>query len=261
MSHGNTDDVDDRTLRTTNITLRIIEQLRVMEEATLSELVDSLEFSKSCIYNHLHTLDANGYVLKEGEQYRLSLKFYSLGEAAKSSIRGLENIERKVFEMANQTGEEVDFSVYEDGHTIVVFDKIGESGRSGFQLGQYNYMNTNAAGKAILAEMPDDRVDEIIQQTGLPKQTEETITTRDELFADLETVRDRGFSINYEENYVGNCAVAVAVNDPFETPIGAIAILGPTWRLNRSDLKNYGKRLSSEIESLETQIESDWVQS
>jgi DNA-binding IclR family transcriptional regulator len=60
-----------------------------------------------------------------------------------------------------------------------------------------------SVGRALLASMPKEQVEEIIRAAGLPKFSELTITTKEELFAELEKIRARGYGIDlgqHDEN-------------------------------------------------------------
>ena len=85
--------------------------------------------------------------------------------------------------------------------------------------------HSHALGKAILAFLPDSEMHEVVDQIPLVKRTENTLTTKKDLIADLKKTRERGYAINNEEFVLGLFALAV----PFfsrETnlPIGAVSI-------------------------------------
>jgi DNA-binding IclR family transcriptional regulator len=61
--------------------------------------------------------------------------------------------------------------------------------------------------------------------------TDRTITDEDELFAELDRVRERGYSTNNEENIEGIRAVGVPVMHSEGRPIGALSISGPVHRM------------------------------
>ena len=74
-------------------------------------------------------------------------------------------------------------------------------------------LHCTSIGKAILAGMPDDEVAALVQRTGLPGRTPQTLTTPEALLADLKTIRDRGWACDLEENEVGIVCVGAAVRD------------------------------------------------
>jgi DNA-binding IclR family transcriptional regulator len=97
-------------------------------------------------------------------------------------------------------------------------------------------MHWTALGKALLAQFPDERVHGIVDRHGLPRATENTITDRDELFAELERIRERGFSIEDEERREGIKALAVKIQyDEDPSPVAAVSISGPKRRIGEEE--------------------------
>ncbi|MFB6270828.1 MAG: IclR family transcriptional regulator, partial [Halobacterium sp.] len=97
--------------------------------------------------------------------------------------------------------------------------------------GKRIYLHGAALGKAILAHLPEERVDAIVDRHGLPALTENTITDRDVLRDELADVRERGMAFDDEERLDGLRSVAAAVTSPDGDVLGAISIAGPTTRL------------------------------
>lgn len=244
-----------RTIRATHTSLRIVEWIQESDGAGLAELEEGLDLARSTVHAHLQTLMQHNFIVKEGNTYHLGLKLFNLGESAKRDERyGL--VERMVRQLAERTGEEVDFSVPDDDRTIVLFDEVGSGAQQGFQTGDYFYMNTNAAGKAILAEYSQERVEEVLDRWGLPAETDTTITDRERLFEELDEIREQGYAINNQENFEGIRAIGAVVHNPDGSVFGAPAISGPTYRLQESEVEDLTEILLESVEELESEFES-----
>jgi DNA-binding IclR family transcriptional regulator len=83
----------------------------------------------------------------------------------------------------------------------------------------------------MLAHMPPDRIDAIVERWGLPQYTEHTITTRAALDARLEQVRSTGIAVDDEERLRGVRCVAAPITDDEERPLGAISVSAPISRM------------------------------
>lgn len=234
-----TDHVRDG-VKTTERSLALVERIQRQDGATLSALVSELGLAKSTVYKHLRTLESHGYLVKEGEQYHLGLKFHHHGEYARLRKRGYRLAGRTVRDLAERTNEEVDFVVENDGRTITIYESYHPQNSYRDDLfattsdlshsGTYYHMHCTAGGKALLAVLPDECVERIVDRWGLPKRTENTITDRAALLKDLSRVRERGYAVADEEYVDGLCAVGVVVSNPDGSPLGALAMSVPTYR-------------------------------
>lgn len=218
-------------VRTTEKTLELIEVLDTDEGFRLSELEERLDMSKSGIHNHLSTLREHGYVEKEGDEYALSLKFLSLGGHVRSRSSLYRHGRAKIDQLADDTGMLANLATEENGRAVYLYQSRGQYAVSldthvGFRLRLHNV----GIGKAILASLSRERVEEIVDQWGLPKATENTITDRDELHAELERVRERGVAFDDEARLEGLRCVAVPITDDEDDVKGAVSLSGPVSR-------------------------------
>lgn len=244
------------TLQTTTRSLDIVEFIKRSNGATIGEISTEFEMSRSTLHNHLVTLRENEYITKEENTYHIGLKFFHIGEHAITRTPSLEVISRTITELADEIDMEVDFSVEEAGRVIVIFDEMGNTTRKGFQLGQYFPIHACAAGKAILAELPAERTDAILDAHGLPKQTENTITDRDELKENLKRIRNRGYAINDEESNSGIQAIGTTIHDPLGDIVGGLSITDPKYRF--PSYSEVGDILLDISEQLENEISDYW---
>lgn len=225
-------------IRSLGTTFEVIEELQERETAGVTELADSLGVAKSTVHNHLSTLRAYEYVVREGEEYRIGVRFLDHGGHARAALPGHELIKQKVREVARETGELVQYLVEEHGRGVFVFRETGSQAvPTQTRLGKRVYLHHVSAGKALLAQLADERVDEIIERHGLPPKTSQTITLRDDLFEDLREIRERGYVFDEEEHVRGLYSLGVPVVLDDGEPIGAISVAGPPHRIQNEEKK------------------------
>lgn len=226
-----TNQSEPRTVQAVGNALEIIEVLEAETSAGVTEIASTLGRSKASVHSHLVTLLENEYVVKDGDQYRLSLKFLGLGESVKDEISGYEIVDEEIRDLAEKSGELAQFATVEHGKAVYLHKVGGENAvQTASTVGKREYLHCISLGKAMLAHMSDQRVDSIIERHGLPASTENTITTREELFEDLETIRERGYAYDQEEKIEGIRCVAAPVQNNGEI-FGAISISGPSTRM------------------------------
>ncbi len=91
-------------------------------------------------------------------------------------------------------------------------------------------MYSTSLGKAILAFLPPEGRETIINEAALAPKTPKTITDQRTLYENLDTISERGYAIDDEENIEGLRCVAAPVRNG-ETVLGAISITGPASRI------------------------------
>ncbi len=233
-----------KTIDAVETSFALLEHLKESEGAGVTEIARELGVAKSTAHAHLSTLQSLGYVTREGDTFGVALRFLDLGNAARERST-LHRVGReKANEIAAETGEKVWILAEEHGRGIHLHLASGEqSVRTYARTGQPNYLHQLAGGKAILAWLPDERVEAIIERHGLPARTEETITDQERLFEELERIRERGFARNDGESISGLRAVGAPITNADGVAIGALSLSGPAKRLR-------GDRFDEEIPHL-----------
>lgn len=239
-------------IRSVDISCHIIETLQSEGPAGVSELAEKLGHSKSTIHDHLTTLRANRFVVRTDGTYRLSLRFVKLSQHVKNQRCNYPIVRESVDELATETGEHAQFASEDFGVLTYVYRARGSSDISRhFRADVQAPLHCTALGKAMLAFMPPERIDEIVDHHGLTGRTENTITDYDELLAELERIRERKFAIDDEEFTRGMRCVAAPVAGE-DVVIGSIGISGPVSRLEddrlTSDLATEVRRVANLIE-------------
>lgn len=226
-----------RTIGSDRTLFRIIEALVELEGATVTELAEELDAAKSTVHQHLATLFELGYVIKEDGEYNVGLRFLSIGEYAKGNNEAAQLVAPMVEQLAAETDERVQFFVEEHGRAIYLHTAAGERAvQANRKTGELRYLHSSAGGKAILARMAPEEVEAIIDRHGLPAETERTITDPEALRSELETVRERGYSLNKGESIEGLWAIGVPVVVEGDV-VGAFSVSGPRHRLENSGLR------------------------
>lgn len=235
MNSGQTTNV----VRTSETTLDMIDAIIERDGARVDDLAQQFDLASSTVHRHLETLRQRGYLFKHDGAYQVSLRFLTIGGIARNKWLKGRMVESYVEQLADQTGERAQFVVEENGQRVFLFRRVGENAvRGNANIGKRGTLHSSSAGKAILAEFSDERVREIINQHGLPKSTENTITDPDALFEELATIRDQGYSVNREESANGFHAVGVSVTDSDYNVLGALSVSGPAHRLNEERIND-----------------------
>ena len=242
-----------RPVKTVEKSFEIIEFLKENNGGTLNEIAEELGVAKSTAHRHLETLQSLHLAIREGNVYHPSLRFLEIGEYTQNRKKAFRMAEPKVQELAAETEERAQFIVEEHGIAVYVHRAIGEHAvQTDPGIGKRAPIHATAAGKAILAYLPEEYATQILEQYGQTKLTEYTITDRSDLFAELDRIREQQYSHNNQEMIEGLRAVGVPVLKDGGSVMGAFSVSGPTHRMKgdwfEQDLPDLMLGVANELE-------------
>lgn len=235
--------------------IKIIELLKELNRATLTEIANQTEHSKATVYKHLYTLSQNNYVVKKGNEYRLGFQFLNIGSHLRSELVPVSKIKPTIQQLATETKEVCSFSIKENDRAVTLFRESGSLGvQTRTRVGQSLHLHQTAGGKAFLAHMPEEEVRALAERTGLPAAGENTITDIDTLLEELAEIHERGYALNIGESTKGVVAIAAPVI-PRNQVLGVCAVVGPRQRMKGEHLeKDIPETLLSSVNALELDI-------
>ncbi|WP_254546717.1 IclR family transcriptional regulator [Halomarina pelagica] len=225
---------DAHVIQTVVKAFRIVEALRTLERAGVTELATRLGYSKSSVYKHLDTLYRVGYVNKADSKYSLSLRFFDLGNEVRRRQTLFEIAKPYVDNLARTTGESVALAVPERDEVVNVYCAHG-GGSKALEEGERRPMVESTAGKAILAFSSPLGTDTLCADI--------SVEIDDELRTELGRVRDQRLAIDRSSTEQGVNAVAVPIRNADDRALGAICVCGSAASLS-------GKRLEEDIAGL-----------
>jgi DNA-binding IclR family transcriptional regulator len=141
--------------------------------------------------------------------------------------------------LADETDTRAQFVVEERGIGIsVAIARSNGTVVPTTRIGMETHLHSSSCGKAILAHLPEDRLEWILEYRGLPEKTPKTITDREALFEELENVREENVAFNDEERLKGLRAIGVPVRAPDGTVFGSVSVSGTRSRLDDETFYN-----------------------
>lgn len=246
-----------RYVEATQKSIAILRQLKESGPTTLTDLAAELGYSKSTVHRHVLTLSRAGFITETDEGYRVGLLFLDYGIQTQQEHVLYGAAKAKVDDLAATVGEKVWCLTEENGLGVFIYHRQGKNVFQTFtRVGYRGHLHAFAAGKAVLAHLPPDRVDDIISQHGLPSYSQHTTTDRQALFEELRCVRERGIAFNREESINGVNAVAAPILLAPNDPAGSISIAGPANRMRGTYFEEeLPDRLLGVANEIEVQLE------
>ena len=226
---------------------------------SLSELTRRLEIPKSSAHCLLVTLERRGYLHKnERNRYLFGLKFFSM---ANTALRGLELREKAapfLRSLMARTRLTVHLAMLEQ-HEAVLVEKVEPAGvfKLATWLGKRMDLHCTALGKALMAYMPEEELEAMVHERGLPRHNENTICSLRRLKENLAKARKQGYVIDDEEDEIGTRCIGAPVFGAGEAVAAAVSVSGTTAEITNENLVFVAERLMECAASISALLRQD----
>lgn len=188
------------------------------------------------------------------ERYHLGPAAIQLGLIISAGIELRETARPAMQILSRGSGETVLLGVSRT-HNIQYIDKVlsTQDLRIDAPIGAERPFNCTAAGKVLLAEMPEDRFQQLADDGAFEQATENSITELDALRSELDNVRRQGWAHDNEEYRLSAACVAAPIRDHSGNVVAAVTVTGPASRVEReldrfvSQVKTCGASISSRL--------------
>jgi DNA-binding IclR family transcriptional regulator len=211
---------------------------------TLAEIAAATGWHKSSVHKILMTLGRFGFLDRDEstKRYTLGIELVRCGRTVLNNLQIHQSAKSFLIELANYSGETANLAVLR-GNKIVIVD-IAEASvelRVSPPIGVVDFLTAKSNGKAVLAWLPEEQVNEIIRTEGLGNARNSDANVK--LYREeLAIVRKQGYAIDNEEFQDGISAVSAPVFNSEKHVVGTLSIIGPASRMTKDKLHLYGKK-------------------
>lgn len=244
-----------------NSLARGLQALTLMAQAEgplgVTELAEALGVDPSSSYRLLATLEEHGFVRQEtqGKKYALS---YAALDLANAVIRRLDVAKLAgphLRRLVTRTGESAHLAVRDDTRAVFVAQERATAIlRVDTALGSFEPVHCTAVGKALLADFGEADLDALFPDGTLPRQTSQTITSLNDLQAELARTRARGYAYDDEEMHPGVRCLAAPVRNHHGEIVASAGISGPTTRLTRERLPDLAAAVCDAADAISAEM-------
>jgi IclR family KDG regulon transcriptional repressor len=215
-------------------------------ELGVTEISEKLELTKSTVHGIIKTLEHRGYLEQNpmNQRYKLGIKLFELGNLVASNMNITKLAIANIHELVAELNETVHLVVLEGSHVIYVEKVEAQSAlRMYSQLGKRAPMYCTGVGKAILAFMENQRIEQIISSTELTSFTPHTLVTEQAIKDDLQKIRQRGYALDDEEIELGLRCVAAPIFNHEGKVFASVSCAGPKIRISDEKLDVISQRV------------------
>ncbi len=238
--------------------LRIFELLSQNPQGlSITEISNKLNFPRNSVFRIVSTLKSSEYLIKDEENkaYYLSRKLLSLGLTVSGDPSLVEVSLQEMHNLVNKYRETVPLGIIKDGKGIVLWAVAGKHHfRYVLEPGKLFNIHTSAAGKAIMAYLPEIERDKKISFIKFQKFNKRTIISQKKFIKELGNIKKRGYSVDHAEEIEGMHCVGAPIFNSHGYPVAAIWISGPSFRIREEHFDSMGKDVRSHADRISKQL-------
>lgn len=245
--------------------LRLIRLVEIVAEAgapvSRADLTKALALPKATVHRLLSTAEQAGLLQRhiDGRSYGPGRRLHRLATQTLASERVREERVSLLSGLAEAVGETCNIAV--PGRTAMIYLERVETHwplRIQLPIGTQVPFNCTASGKMYLSSLRADRLDRLLANLPLQRNTDRSIVDRKRLVADLKDTRRRGYSRDDEEFMDGMAAIAVPITDENGRLLSTLSIHAPVQRNDVSGLVRHLDHMRKTASGLEL-LARDWA--
>jgi len=225
-------------------------------DLSLTQVAERVGIHKSTAHRLLATLESKRFVNRHPSDgtYHLGLRFVEMASVVLHDVDLQRWARPYLRDLVTECGETVDLCVL-DGRHVVYLDVVDSPRRVKIAaaVGQRLPIACTASGKAFLAHLSEQQVRALLPN-GLQKYTDRTLLTWEALFEDLRETRERGFALSEQEFEVEINAVAAPILDAAGSPVAAVAVVGPSFRMPLQRMLEIGPQVCRVTQTMAREV-------
>lgn len=209
--------------------LRIVQLFINSESLSFTEICQQADLPKATAFNLIETLEVHKYLHRNptNGRYALGRTLLELGNLYTSRLHLRDiayPIMQRMSEITNQTSQ---LTMLSDLN-VVYLEKVDSSGliQLNTRIGSTFPAHCTATGKIMLAFLPEDELNSLLQNRPLTKMTAYTITDKDALKENLAETRRNGYSVDNRESNDQIMAFGAPIRDSSGKVIAGISLTG-----------------------------------
>jgi len=227
------------------------------EPLGISDLSRILDLHKSTVFNILHTLiDLNVLESQTDGKFVFGTRFYVLGNMTGKRSAVIQTAHPYLEKINEQTKLSAFLGLRSDCSAILV-DKVDSAYgiKVSSEIGMRMPSLAGAGIKAMLSQMSDGEIDEILARTELKRYTPNSVVSKAAYKKEIFEVRKQGIAYDWEEYIKGMVALAIPVKTNSRNLQVAIWVVGLTHQVPESSIPELTELLKSISQDLNCRLQ------
>ena len=228
-------DLDREGTRSISKTLAILASFTdETPQQRTTDIAAKLGLSVSTVSRHLGALQDWGFLIRDDMTgyYRPGSRVITLAGIALQNNPVYRHAFAELQELTSTLNAHGHMAVPQGTSILHLISLDSVTSQELIPMGYLQPMYCSAIGRAMLAFMPQAKIQEILRKTNLVKRTEVTKTDVNEILEELEKVRRRGYCLLVDELNEGRSSLAVPVFGAQGMPVAGVSVSTTTSRLS-----------------------------
>jgi len=212
----------------------------------ITQIATALQLNKATTWGLVTTLEQQGFLQQDPDTHKYSLgpKLFELGMVYIGSLEINAKASRAVHALSSRIGLEVRIGIWDRGSVLVTLLALPRAEDSfSHQIGPRVPAYCSGLGKALLAYLEPDQLQEYLDSTELIRHAPNTVTSPDQLTRELEAARERGYAVSLEEMIPGVAALGAPIFGATRKVVAAISIAGSPSALAEGERESVASEL------------------
>ena len=228
-------DFRDSGISTLNRVCLILNAFTESEQIlTLTEISKRIQLPKSTAHRMLEAMECHGLIVREphGLGYQLGYQLIRWGTLALTNL-DLRNTALPVLQsLCTATNESAVLSA-RYGYFAMWIEMVESKQpvRLAIRVGEPLHLHAGASAKVLWAFLPDAEIERILKGIKLIQLKPNTITSVEDMRAELKTIRERGYAVSYEETDFGAMGIAAPIYNHVGQAVAGLGIAAPVTRV------------------------------
>ena len=238
--------MENKNKKSSNQTVsKLLQLITYLSESSmpmkLQDISEAIGVPQATTFRYLNALIEEGFAFQDdtSSRYAMTWKISQLGDFVRNHMR--------IRTLAGNAVNDLSIKLSLGVSLVVETDMEKTLQRIGSQAP----IHAVSSGKLFLTEYSEKDLDRLIEQKGLARLTERTITTKDKLLMELEKTSKNGYALDDEECEEGLRCVAAPIYDYSNKIVAALSSFG---NVEKMSFERIEKEILPELQSLAKDI-------
>lgn len=254
------DKTTQNTIKSLDRAMEVFEYLSAAQGKPLTALASETGQAPATVYRILITLEGRGLVEFDAQEqvWHIGPRAFVIGARFLRRTSLVERARPILRRLMEATGETANLGVEQGGMVLFLSQvETHESIRAFFPPGTLSPMHASGIGKALLAQMDDQRFQRWFQHHPPQRFTDHTLVDLETLGTALQQIRKRGYAMDGEEKNLGMRCIAAPVFDINREAVAGISVSGPTSRMETGTIDQLSRAVMDAANELSVAIGGD----